>query len=111
MNILIKSTLKRRGTPEARIAVAPSQPRRFTARALSDVTYVAIDSDLLDVMITWDQTGTYEAADLQAQEVVLGASNKYTLPPLDRRAKFVFSSGPGLVKPGSQRTRRKQANR
>ena len=37
-------TMLRAGTPEARIAVAPGQPRRFTARALSDVTYVAIDS-------------------------------------------------------------------
>ena len=54
----------RGGTPEARIAVAPGQPRRFTARALSDITFVAIDSDLLDVMLTWDQTGSYEVSEL-----------------------------------------------
>ena len=36
-------SMLRAGTPEARIAVAPGQPRRFTARALSDVTFVAID--------------------------------------------------------------------
>jgi CRP-like cAMP-binding protein len=33
------STL-RGGTPEARNAVAPGQPRRFTARALSNVEYI-----------------------------------------------------------------------
>src|SRR6185436_13244614 len=59
-------SMLRAGTPEARNAVAPGQPRRFTARALSDVTYVSIDSDLLDVMITWDQTGSYEVSELQA---------------------------------------------
>jgi rhodanese-related sulfurtransferase len=41
-------------------------PRRFTARASGPIEYLAIDSELLDVMITWDQTGTYEVADLQA---------------------------------------------
>src|SRR5688572_30366082 len=56
-------SMLRAGTPEARIAVAPGQPRRFTARALSDVTYVSIDTDLLDVMITWDQTGSYEVSE------------------------------------------------
>jgi CRP-like cAMP-binding protein len=39
-------SMLRAGTPDARIAVAPGQPRRFTARALSDVSYVSIDSDL-----------------------------------------------------------------
>src|SRR5262250_3204583 len=37
------------------------------ARTVDEVSYLAIDSDLLDVMITWDQTGTYEVAELQTQ--------------------------------------------
>jgi hypothetical protein len=57
-------SMLRAGTPEARIAIAPGQPRRLTARALSDITYVSIDSDLLDVMITWDQTGSYEVSEI-----------------------------------------------
>ncbi|MEY4763327.1 MAG: hypothetical protein RLZZ200_3184, partial [Pseudomonadota bacterium] len=55
------------GTPHARDPICPEAPRRFTARAVDVVNYLAIDSELLDVMITWDQTGTYEVADLQAQ--------------------------------------------
>lgn len=55
------------GTPQARDAICPESPRRFTARAADEVTYLAIDSELLDVMITWDQTGTYEVADLQTE--------------------------------------------
>ena len=42
-------------------------PREFSARAMDNVEYLSIDSDLLDVMITWDQTGTYEVAELHSQ--------------------------------------------
>ena len=40
---------------------------RVTLRAVDDISYLSIDSELLDVMITWDQTGSYEVAELQAQ--------------------------------------------
>jgi CRP-like cAMP-binding protein len=53
------------GTPEARNPVVPKIPRQFSARAMDAVEYLAIDSELLDVMITWDQTGTYEVSELQ----------------------------------------------
>ncbi|HEX4387232.1 MAG TPA: cyclic nucleotide-binding domain-containing protein [Steroidobacteraceae bacterium] len=59
--------LIRGGTPEARNPLFPGLPRSVTVRAVDDVSYVAIDSDLLDVMITWDQTGSYEVEELQAQ--------------------------------------------
>jgi CRP-like cAMP-binding protein len=57
----------RGGTPESRTPLAPKIPRRFSARAVDAIEYLAIDADLLDMMITWDQTGTYEVAELQAQ--------------------------------------------
>jgi CRP-like cAMP-binding protein len=57
----------RGGTPETRSPLAPQLPRRMSARAMDEVSYLSIDSDLLDVMITWDQTGTYEVSELQAQ--------------------------------------------
>src|SRR3954454_10282101 len=50
----------RGGTPESRSPLFPQIPRRVSARAVEDVSYLAIDSELLDVMITWDQTGSYE---------------------------------------------------
>ena len=49
----------RAGTPEARVALTPGLPRKFTARAADDCEYIMIDSDLLDVLLTWDQTGQY----------------------------------------------------
>jgi|HubBroStandDraft_4_1064222.scaffolds.fasta_scaffold187234_1 CRP-like cAMP-binding protein len=57
----------RAGSPEARNSLAPKVPRRMTARAVDPCEFLAIDSELLDMMITWDQTGTYEVAELQAQ--------------------------------------------
>ncbi len=54
----------RAGSPEARAALAPGLPRKFTARATNNIEYIVIDSDLLDVLITWDQTGQYEVAEL-----------------------------------------------
>jgi len=91
-------TMLRAGTPEARNAVAPGQPRRFTARALSDVTFVAIDSDLLDVMITWDQTGSYEVSELAGggtadsddwMTVLLQTKAFHRIPPANLQALFM----------------------
>src|SRR5688572_14003852 len=55
------------GSAEARSPLGQSTPRRISVRAVEDVDYLAIDSDLLDVMITWDQTGNYEVGELQSQ--------------------------------------------
>ena len=44
------------GTAATRIPLAPTLPRQVTAVATSAVDFIAIDSDLLDVMLTWDQT-------------------------------------------------------
>jgi CRP-like cAMP-binding protein len=57
----------RGGTREARTPLYPQLPRRVTARATEEISYLSIDSELLDVMITWDQTGTYEVSELQSQ--------------------------------------------
>ena len=46
----------RAGSPEARNPIAPFTPRRYTARAVSErVEFIAIDSDMLDMMLTWDR--------------------------------------------------------
>src|SRR5690242_20582833 len=40
----------RGGTPEARAPLYPALPRTVSARALEDVSYISIDSELLDVV-------------------------------------------------------------
>jgi len=56
------------GTPEVKSPLYPGTPRRVSARAVDEIQYLTIDSELLDVIITWDQTGSYEVAELKAQE-------------------------------------------
>jgi CRP-like cAMP-binding protein len=55
------------GSKEARSPIAPVIPRTVSARARSRVEFISVDSDLLDVMLTWDQTGSYEVSELRNQ--------------------------------------------
>jgi CRP-like cAMP-binding protein len=85
-------------TPEARNPLYPNLPRRVTVRAVDDISYLSIESDLLDVMITWDQTGTYEVEELQAQlqsvgsddwmTTILQTSAFHRIPPANIQAIF-----------------------
>jgi CRP-like cAMP-binding protein len=72
------------GTPDARRPLATSQPRRVSARARSRVEFVTIDADLLDVMLTWDQTGSYEVSELQ--EGGLGETDDWMTTLLQTKA-------------------------
>ena len=55
------------GTDESRNAIAPLLPRQVSAVATDRVTYFSIDSELLDVTLTLDQTGIYEVGDVSAE--------------------------------------------
>ncbi|MDJ0700860.1 MAG: cyclic nucleotide-binding domain-containing protein [Woeseiaceae bacterium] len=55
------------GTDEARNPIAPVLPRQLSAVATDDVRYFSIDSDVLDVTLTLDQTGIYEVGDLSSK--------------------------------------------
>ena len=67
------------GTDEARNPVAPKLPRKVAARARDRVQFLSIDSDLLDVMLTWDQTGSYEVSELQGQAEEVGGDDWMTM--------------------------------
>lgn len=56
------------GTPEALHRLAHQVPRKVTAVCQSAVQYIKVDSSLLDVMLTWDQTGSFEVGELKQQE-------------------------------------------
>jgi CRP-like cAMP-binding protein len=93
-----KPVLLRSGTPEARNPLDPHVPRRMTARAVDEISFLQIDSDLLDVMITWDQTGSYEVSELQAHLQSVGSDDWMTtllqtnafhrIPPANIQAIF-----------------------
>ena len=56
------------GTAAARVPLAPILPRRLTAVAADVVEFITMDSELLDVTLTWDQTGIYEVGDFNIDQ-------------------------------------------
>lgn len=51
-------------TPNANRALDLISPQARAARAKTEVTALAVDRDLLDLMLTWHQSGGYEVKDL-----------------------------------------------
>jgi CRP-like cAMP-binding protein len=103
------------GTPESRGALSPGVPRRHTAKARDDIEFISIDSDLLDVMLTWDQTGTYEVSELNSDSrgsevdwmTTLLQTRAFTrIPPANIQAIFMrmqqvkYSAGDVVIKQG-----------
>ena len=107
----------RAGTEEARNPLAPMMPRRFTVKAVDDIEYISIDTDLLDVMLTWDQTGDYEVSELtmtqQSQPddwmtTLLQTKAFHRVPPANLQAIFMrmqrvdVSAGDVIIKQGEE---------
>jgi len=77
----------RAGSPEARNPIAPANPRRYSARVVSErIEYLSLDSDMLDVMLTWDQTGVYEVNELHSLDEDLPASDDWMTTLLQTKA-------------------------
>ena len=105
------------GSEMARNPVAPVYPRRVTAKARDRVRFISIDSDLLDVMLTWDQTGTYEVSELQGKSdqgsedwmtMLLQTKAFHKIPPANIQAIFMrmqqinYRSGDVILKQGAE---------
>ncbi len=60
----------RAGTEIARHPLANQQPRQYTARCRTDITYTRFDTDLLDILLTWDQLSGIEVNELTSQVTV-----------------------------------------
>jgi CRP-like cAMP-binding protein len=105
------------GTDHARNPIAPVYPRRVTARARDRVRFISIDSDLLDVMLTWDQTGTYEVSELQGKSdqgnedwmtMLLQTKAFHKIPPANIQAIFMrmqqinYRAGDVILKQGAE---------
>ena len=108
------------GSDFARNPIAPVFPRRVTAKARDRVQFISIDSDLLDVMLTWDQTGTYEVSELHGHDgggggggedwmtMLLQTKAFHKIPPANIQAIFMrmqqinYKSGDVILKQGSE---------
>ena len=56
------------GTDMSRYAIANQQPRTLSARAVKKCVIARIDSGLLDVFLTWDQSSSAEVVDIGADD-------------------------------------------
>jgi CRP-like cAMP-binding protein len=110
----------RGGTPEARNPIAPGNPRRYAARVVSDrMDYVAMDSEMLDMMLTWDQTGSYEVNELRGVNEegpssddwmtnLLQTKAFHRIPPANIQAIFMrmqrvdYRAGEVIIKQGDE---------
>ena len=105
------------GTELARNPVAPVYPRRVTGRARDRVQFISIDADLLDVMLTWDQTGTYEVSELAGKSdqtnddwmtMLLQTKAFHKIPPANIQAIFMrmqqinYRTGDVILKQGAE---------
>ena len=106
------------GADEARHPLSPKLPRRQTAIATSSVEYITIDSDLLDVMLTWDQTGSYEVAELRGETgsnddwmtTLLQTKAFHKIPPANIQAIFMTPAIPLRVTAGVNSSAPRTAN-
>ena len=107
------------GTDAAKNPVAPVFPRRVSAKARGRVRFISIDADLLDVMLTWDQTGTYEVSELKGETgaapgaedwmtMLLQTKAFHKIPPANIQAIFMrmqqinYQTGDVVLKQGSE---------
>jgi len=105
------------GSDSARNPVSPIFPRRVSAKARDRVQFISIDSDLLDVMLTWDQTGTYEVSEMTGDDqggnedwmtMLLQTKAFHKIPPANIQAIFMrmqqinYKAGDVILKQGAE---------
>lgn len=97
--------------------LAHQSPRRVSARCASEVRCLSVDAALLDVMLTWDQTGSFEVKELAADGNVsqddwmgrlLQMRTFQLVPPSNLQAMFLrmeerpVEAGQVIVKQGDE---------
>jgi CRP-like cAMP-binding protein len=112
-----KSVLKtiKSGTPESYNAIAHILPRTVSARAKSECVIFKTDGNLVDVMLTWDQTGNYQvtefgvgngAGDDDWMTRILQTEAFHRIPPANIQAIFMrmesipVKAGDNIIKQG-----------
>ena len=93
----------RSGSEQAKKAIANAQPRAFSAKAKTLCKITRIDSDLLDILTTWDQVSGIEVEELTVSSsstntnsededwmtAILREKAFYNLPPVNIQSMFM----------------------
>jgi CRP-like cAMP-binding protein len=111
----------RSGTPKSKNPLAHALPRPYSAVVTSDrIEYLHIDSEFLDVVVTWDQTGSYKVSELRGIEeenrpapddwmtALLQSKAFHRIPPANLQAVFMrlqrvdYRAGEVVIKQGGE---------
>lgn len=110
----------RSGTPKSKNPLAHALPRPYSAVVTSDrIEYLHIDSEFLDVVVTWDQTGSYKVTELRGLEdeapgaddwmtALLQTKAFHKVPPANIQAVFMrlqradYRAGESIIKQGDE---------
>jgi CRP-like cAMP-binding protein len=108
------------GTPAAKNPLAHAIPRPYSAVVMSNrIEYLQIDSEFLDLMVTWDQTGAYEVNELKGSAepeedagdwmtTLLQTKAFHKVPPANIQAIFMrvkrmdYRAGETVIKQGDE---------
>ena len=86
---------------EAKHPMASAQPRQYSAKAKSACVITRVDSDLLDILLTWDQLSGIEVANITVEESevdedsgdwmtrILQSKSFLRIPPANIQAMFM----------------------
>lgn len=107
------------GTAQARFPLDHHRPRQATATARSDISYIRIDNDLLDILLTWDQNAGYMVSEIEAENDgrsadtdwmtnILRSELFHRIPPTNIQAMFMrmetvpVDSGDVIIRQGDE---------
>ncbi len=82
-------------TPDGQQPLVQNFPRPVSARAKSRVVITKINSDMLDIMLTWDQTGSYSVEAIDDDDEtdwmarILQTRAFHRIPPANIQAMFM----------------------
>ncbi len=101
------------GSPESMNPLAHSFPRSYSIRAKGASVVTKINSDMLDIMLTWDQTGSYSVESLDEEDDdtdwmsrILQTRAFHRIPPANIQAMFMrmesvhFKPGDKIIEQG-----------
>ena len=104
------------GTRAATLPLEQGETHRFTARALTPVKYLLVDPNMLDIMLTWEQSGGYEVQEIGSGEAgeddwmarILQARVFHSVPAANIQSVFMkmgtahFKAGETVIRQGDE---------
>ncbi len=107
------------GSKPSKLPLEQNKIYRSSALAKSEVTFLKVDSNLLDIMLTWEQSGGYDVQELAGEEGVSGEEDDWMsrilqakvfhkIPPANIQSIFMkmepmhFKAGAAVIKQGEE---------